>query len=78
MSASVRNAGIATSGDFQSRSATCATMRKPTTTRTGAAASDGTIATSGDRKVASRNATPVTTDARPVRAPSATPDVDST
>ena len=41
------------------------------------AASDGTMLISGARKIASRNAAPVTTDARPVRAPSPTPAVDS-
>ena len=46
-------------------------------TSAGAAASDGTTAKSGARKVASRKSTPVTTEARPVRAPSSTPDADS-
>ena len=44
----------------------------------GAAASDGTMLTSGASRTASRNAPPVTTEARPVRAPSPTPAVDST
>ena len=35
------------------------------------------IATSGAKKVVRRNAIPVTTDARPVRAPSPTPAADS-
>src|SRR6266545_1240507 len=52
-------------------------MRNPTITRAVVAASKGTTVTSGDRNVASRNSTPVTTDARPVRAPSATPAADS-
>ena len=46
-------------------------------TRAGAAASEGTISTSGARKVVSRKHTPVTMEARPVRAPSPTPDADS-
>ena len=46
----------------------------PTMTSAGAAASDGTICTSGLKNIATRNSTPVTTLARPVRAPSATPE----
>ena len=35
------------------------------------------IATSGAKKVVNRNRTPVTTEAKPVRAPSPTPEADS-
>ena len=77
MSTIVRKAGRATSMSSQSMFLTCIIMRKPTMTRAGAAASDGTIAKSGARNVASRKSTPVTTDARPVRAPSSTPAADS-
>ena len=70
--------GMATSADFQSMSVTWVIMRKPTNTRAVEAASVGTSSTSGARKVESRKRTPVTTEARPVRAPSATPEADST
>jgi len=52
-------------------------MRKPTITSAGVAASNGTRFASGERNTESRNAMPVTTDARPVRAPSPTPAADS-
>ena len=72
------NEGIATSGDFQSMSVTWVIIRNPTKTSAVEAASVGTSSTSGARKVDSKKRTPVTTEARPVRAPSATPDADST
>ena len=52
-------------------------MRNPTNTRAVEAASVGTSWTRGDRKVDRRKAMPVTTEARPVRAPSPTPAADS-
>ena len=52
-------------------------MRKPTSTRAGAVASLGTTPTIGEMNIASRNSTPVTTLARPVRAPDDTPAADS-
>ena len=70
----VRNAGSAISRSSQSMPLICCIIRKPTRTSAGTAASLGTIATSGAKNVASRNSTPVTTLARPVRAPSATPE----
>ena len=73
----VRKAGMAIPRSVQSIFATCCIMRKPTATSAGAAASLGTSAASGAKNVDSRKATPVTTDARPVRAPSATPVDDS-
>ena len=77
MSTIVRNAGIAISRSSQSMSVTWLIIRKPTSTSAGAAASCGMIATSGANIVDSRNSTPVTTLASPVRAPSPTPDADS-
>ena len=78
MKAMVMKAGIATSFEAQSMSVTWVIMRKPTNTRAVEAASVGTSSTRGARKVDSRNRMPVTTEARPVRAPSATPEADST
>ena len=46
-------------------------------TRAGVAASCGTIVTSGEKNIATRNSTPVTSEAMPVRAPSPTPEADS-
>ena len=68
---------MAISTSSQSMFLTCCIIRKPTRTSAGTAASFGMIATSGAKIVASRNSTPVTTLARPVRAPSPTPEADS-
>ncbi len=73
----VRNAGIAISESSQAMSLTWLIIRKPTSTSAGTAASLGMCSTSGTASVDSRNSTPVTTDARPVRAPSPTPEADS-
>ena len=57
---------------------TCCIIRKPTSTSAGTAASSGIAWTTAVRRTsASRNSTPVTTEARPVRAPSPTPEADS-
>ena len=53
-------------------------IRKPTATRAGVAAWDGTIVATGVRNRATAKSAPVTTFAKPVRAPSPTPAVDST
>src|SRR5699024_2131867 len=74
----VRKAGTAISTSVKSMSVIWVIIRKPTITSAVVAASYATIATSGDKKVDSRKSTPTTTAARPVRAPSATPEVDST
>ncbi len=58
-------------------SATCATMRAPTTTSPAAATSSGTTWVSGVRNIDARNSRPVTTEAMPVRAPSPMPDAES-
>ena len=52
-------------------------MKYPTMTRTGAVASGGITPASGERNTQSRNNTPVTTDASPVRPPSPIPEADS-
>ena len=78
MTAKVRNAGTETPQSVQSMWTTLRAIRKPTTTMAGATASKGTTFTSGVRNMAARNSTPVTTLARPVRAPSAIPVEDST
>ena len=61
----------------QSMFLTCCIIRNPTSTSAGTAASDGITATNGASRMVIRNSTPVTTDARPVRAPSPTPEADS-
>src|SRR4051795_6560263 len=73
----VRKQGMASSWSSQGMSRTCVASRKPTTTSAGDAASYGTTSNSGVRNSAPKNKRPVTTDAKPVRAPSATPAVDS-
>ena len=55
----------------------CAIIIAPTITSAAAATSVGTIEVSGVKNIASRNTTPVTTFARPVRAPSPMPAPDS-
>src|SRR5919201_5225654 len=52
-------------------------IRNPTMTSAGAVASGGMTATTGDRNIARRNKTPVTTLASPVRAQDVTPAADS-
>ena len=68
---------MAISRSSQAMALTCCIIRKPTSTSAGTAASDGIASTIGAKKVASRNSSPVTTDASPVRAPSPTPEADS-
>ena len=74
----VINAGIPSVGSSKSIPFTFFSIRKPTKTRAGAVAQAGIIANTGLKKSATRNRNPVTTEARPVLAPAATPDVDST
>ena len=74
----VINAGIATSARVHSISRTLTIIKKPTNTRAVEAASAGTSSTSGAINIDTPNSRPVTTDAKPVRAPSPTPEVDST
>src|SRR3954468_2669656 len=87
--ATMRNAGRAWTGAPQAMSATSRIIRYPTSTRAGATAGEmkvlstyGTCwpasAISGTNGTASRNSPAVTSDARPVRAPSDTPAPDST
>ncbi len=75
----VRKAGMAMVKSDQSISRIpLERIRKPTTTRAGVAAWVGTMVASGVRNSATTKNRPVTTEARPVRAPSPTPEVDST
>ena len=74
----VINAGIPRPQSCQSICTAWRTIKNPTTTRAGATASKGTIVTSGEAIIATRNNTPVTIFARPVRAPSPIPVADST
>ena len=71
-------AGIAVSILFQSIFATCCIMKKPTTIRAGAVANEGIARKIGEKKRLSRNKPPTTIELRPVRAPSAMPEEDST
>ena len=52
-------------------------MKNPTMIRAGAVAWAGMMLASGEKNMAARNRSPVTTGASPVRAPSATPAADS-
>src|SRR4051795_393644 len=73
----VRNAGNATSMSSKSIPFTCVIIKNPTRISAGVAASYGTSVTSGATTIEIRKQIPVTTLARPVRAPSPTPEADS-
>ena len=73
-----RYAGIASVGSLKSISATALTIKNPTKIKAGAVANPGIATKTGDKKIAIKNRKPVTTDARPVLAPSATPEELST
>ena len=77
MPTAVRKAGAASVGSRQSTSRRTPASRKPTTTSALAVASAGMTAASGATNIAAKKSAPVTTEARPVRAPSATPAADS-
>src|SRR5690554_1048240 len=77
MTATVRNTGSATAKSVQTISLIWAIIMVPTTTSAAAATSLGTMVVSGVRNIASRNSTPVTRLASPVRAPSPIPAPDS-
>lgn len=73
MTTIARNAGSADAGSDHGISPTSRIKRRPTSTSTGAVASGGTIAASGEKtSVATKHAAHAT-DASPVRPPSATP-----
>ena len=69
----VRNAGTAISKRFHSILPRLDTIRIPTMISAGAVTSDVITSNNGEKKSAKRNNTPVTTDAKPVLAPAATP-----
>ena len=73
----VRKAGSATVNLVNLISRIWAIIMAPTTTRAAAATSSGTTLVSGVRNIEPRNSTPVTTEARPVRAPSPMPAAES-
>ena len=73
----VINAGTATSNRFQLISAKLEAINTPTTTKAGVVTALVTTSISGLKNSASKKQIPVTILAKPVRAPTATPDVDS-
>ena len=73
----VINAGTATSKRFQLISAKLEAINTPTTTKAGVVTALVTTSISGLKNSASKKQIPVTILAKPVRAPTATPDVDS-
>ncbi|GAA3213292.1 hypothetical protein GCM10020256_13380 [Streptomyces thermocoprophilus] len=77
ISTTVRNTGIAVARSAQSTCRAFISIIAPMTTRAAEATSCGTIAVSGVKKRQAAKNRPVTTEARPVRAPSPTPVADS-
>ena len=73
-----KNAGIAISILSHSIKRNDETINAPTIINAGAVTADVTTANNGVKNKANKNKTPVTTEAKPVRAPAATPAVDST
>ena len=73
----VTNAGTAISNCFQLISAKLAAISTPTTTSAGVVTALVTTAINGLKKIANKKQNPVTTLAKPVRAPTATPELDS-
>ncbi len=78
MTTTVRNTGIAVARSAQSTWRAFDIIIAPITTRAAAATSPGTIAVSGVKNRHAAKNSPVTTEDRPVRAPSPTPVADST
>ena len=73
----VMNAGTATSNFFQLISAKFAAIKIPTTTNAGVVTALVTTSISGLKNNANKKQKPVMILAKPVRAPTATPEVDS-
>ena len=73
----VINAGTATSNRFQLISAKFAAINTPTTTSAGVVTALVTTAINGLKNSANKKQNPVTILAKPVLAPTATPEVDS-
>ena len=71
-------AGIASRRSFHSTFTTCWIIRNPTITSAGAVAKLGMARKIGEKNSASRKKRPDTTAVRPVRPPSAIPELDST
>ena len=74
----VMKAGIPSVGSSNLMSTTDFIIRYPTKIKAGAVAADGMRKNNGLRKSETRKRIPVVTEARPVRAPAATPEEDST
>src|SRR5699024_10609112 len=74
----VRNAGTATSNLPQLIFDKLDAIKIPTIISAGAVTSDVNVTISGEKNIAAKNNTPVTTDANPLLTPPATPPVDST
>lgn len=73
----VINDGTATSNLRHSISAKLAAIKTPTTINAGVVTALVTTSINGLKKIANKKQRPVTTLANPVRAPTATPEVDS-
>lgn len=73
-----RYAGIDSVKSSKSILTTALIIRNPTNISAGAVAKPGIAINIGERRIAATNKAPVTTDARPVLPPSATPDELST
>ena len=74
----VKYAGTASVRSLKSMSTTADSIKNPTKINAGAVANPGIAQKIGEKKIASRNKKPVTTEASPVLAPSATPEELST
>jgi hypothetical protein len=74
----VKKAGTAISNFCQSIFLSDDAINTPTITNAGAVTADVTTDRSGKKNRDRTNSNPVTTAAKPLRAPAATPDVDST
>lgn len=74
----VRKAGTANSKRFQSICPNEDTIKTPTIISAGAVTALVTTDNTGEKNNASKNKIPVTIEAKPVRAPAATPEDDST
>lgn len=68
-----RYAGIASLKSWKSTSTIAEIIKNPTKMSAGAVANPGMAQNIGEKKIESKNKTPVTTEARPVLAPAATP-----
>ena len=68
-----RYAGMASAKSLKSTSTIAEIIKNPTKTNAGAVANPGMAQKIGEKKIEIRNKNPVTTEAKPVLAPAATP-----